>query len=195
MNWNNFLYLQVWSAFGCRTLKDYLELYLRSDVCQLADVFQNYRVNCKKYYALDPAYFVSAPQLTWNAMFKKLDLRLELISDSEIYRLIQPHIRGGICHASVRHAQANNIYMGSLYNPNKTESFIMYIDANNLYGWAMSQPLPYSDYKYVSDAELAEIQDALTTNDPIAVTNFLDVPKRCLETPSHAPFDKLTKFT
>ena len=111
----------MWSAFGCRTIKDYLELYLRSDVCQLADVYQNYRVNCKKYYDLDPAYFISAPQLTWNALFKKLNLKLELISDSEMYRLIQPHNRGGICHASVRHAKANNIYMGALYNPEEEE--------------------------------------------------------------------------
>ena len=100
---------QVWTAFGCRTLKDYLELYLRSDVCLLADVFQNYRTNCKAYYDLDPAYFVSAPQLSWNAMFKSLKLKLELISDQEMFLMISPHILGGFCHACVRYAKAYNM--------------------------------------------------------------------------------------
>ena len=85
---------RVWTAFGCNSLEDYFKLYLASDVCQLADVFQNFRSNCFQNYNLDPAYFVSAPQLAWNAMFKSQDLKLEIISDPEMYRLIQPNIRG-----------------------------------------------------------------------------------------------------
>ena len=57
---------RVWTAFGCHTLEDYLKLYLASDVCQLADVFENFRTNCFQNYKLDPAYFVSAPQLACN---------------------------------------------------------------------------------------------------------------------------------
>ena len=78
----------MWTAFGCVTLEDYLKLYLASDVCQLADVFQNFRSICHQKYQLDPAYFVSAPQLAWNSMFKMQDLKLELISDPEMYRMI-----------------------------------------------------------------------------------------------------------
>ena len=72
-----------------------------------------------KTIKLDPAYFISAPQLAWNSMFKMQDLKLELISDHEMYRMIQPNIREGICHASGRYARANNIYMGALHRPDE----------------------------------------------------------------------------
>ena len=142
---------RVWTAFGCTSLEDHLKLYLASDVCQLADVFLNFRSICHTTYQLDPAYFVSAPQLTWNSMFKMHDLKLELISDPEMYRMIQPNIRGGICHSSGRYARVNNKYMGALYRPDEPESFIMYIDATNLYGLSMSQALPFSDFEWLSD--------------------------------------------
>ena len=67
--------------------------------------------------------------------------------------MIQPNIRGGICHASVRYARANNNLMGSLYDPTKPTSYIMYMDANNLYGWAMSQPLPDDEYELESNED------------------------------------------
>ena len=171
---------RVWAAFECHTLEDYLKLYLASDVCQLADVFENFRHNCFQNYKLDPAYFVSAPQLAWNAMFKFLDLKLELISDPEMYRMIQPNIRGGICHASGRYARANNKYMGALYRPDEPESFIMYIDATNLYGWAMSQTLPYIEFDWLSNAQLREAEAALTSDDWLVTVRFLDSQGRYL---------------
>ena len=124
----------VWTAFGCHSIENYLKLYLASDVCQLADVFENFSINCFKNYKLDPVYFVSAPKLAWNATFKMQDLKLELINDLDMYRMIQSNIRGGICHASGRYARANNKYMVALYRLDEPESFIMYIDATNLYG-------------------------------------------------------------
>ena len=118
---------QIWNAFNCKTLEDYLKLYLISDVCLLADVFHNFRDICYRNYKLDPAYFISAPQLSWNSMFKMLNLELELISDHQMYRLIQPNIRGGICHASGRYAKANNKNKGALYNPNEPSNYLMYM--------------------------------------------------------------------
>ena len=106
------------------------------------------------------------------------DLKLELISDPEMYRMIQPNIRGGICHASGRYALANNKYMGKLYRPDKPESFIMYIDATNLYGWAMSQALPFSDFEWLSDAQLTEAEDALTSDDWLRTVRYLDSKAR-----------------
>ena len=178
---DNFDYTQrVWTAFGCNTFEDYLKLYLASDVCQLADVFENFRSNCFYNYNLDPAYFVSAPQLAWNAMFKMQDLELELISDPEMYRMIQPNIRGGICHASGRYARTNNKYMGALYRPDEPESFIMYNNATNLYGWAMSQTLPYSEFEWLSDAQLHNTEAALTSDDWLVTLRFLDSQGRYL---------------
>ena len=169
---------RVWTAFGCRTFEDYLKLYLASDVCQLADVFQNFRSMCSGNYDLDPAYFVSAPQLAWNSMLKMQNLELELISDPEMYRMIQPNIRGGICHASGRYARANNKYMGALYRPNEPESFIMYIDATNLYGYAMSQELPFSDFEWLTEAQHREAEAALTSDDWLVTLRFLNSKAR-----------------
>ena len=132
----------VWREFGCRTLREYMQLYLTIDVCLLADIFENFRATCHEASQLDPAYCVSAPQLAWNAMFKKSKLEVKLLSDPEMYQMIQPYIRGGICHASVRYAKASNKYMGALYDATKEDLYILYIDANNHYGWAMSQALP-----------------------------------------------------
>ena len=152
----------VWKTFRCRTMRDYLELYLFTDVCLLADVFQTFRATSKEAYDLDPAYFVSAPQLAWNAMLKFIKRPIQLITDAEMYRMIQPAVRGGICHASVRYARANNKYMGSLYRPEEESSFILYIDATNLYGHAMSQALPNGDFAWLSEDECRAAEVALT---------------------------------
>ena len=92
-------------------------LYLLIDICLFADVFQMFRNNSLEKYQLDPAYFMSAPQLAWNAMLKHIDRPNPLITDSEMYRMIQPNIRGGIFYASVRNARANDKLMSSMYYP------------------------------------------------------------------------------
>ena len=125
----------VFTSFQCESIKDYMQLYLLSDICLLADVFQMFRNNSLDEYQLDPAYFVSAPQPTWNALLKHIDRPIPLITDPEMYQMIQPNIRGGICHASVSYARANNKLMGLLYDPRQPTSYIMEVDANNLYGW------------------------------------------------------------
>ena len=114
-------------------------------------------------------------------MIKMLDLKLELISDPEMYRMIQPNIRDGMCHASRRYARANNDkYMEALYRPYEPESFIMYIDATNLYCWAMLQTLPYSEFEWLSDAQLREADTAHTSNDWFETLRFLDSQRRYL---------------
>ena len=92
--------------------------------------------------------------------------------------MIQPNIRGGICHASGRYARANNKYMGALYRPDEPESFIMYIDATNLYGWAMSQALLFSYFEWLSDEQLREAEDALTSDDWLRTLRYLDSKAR-----------------
>ena len=151
----------VWTEFKCNTLKDYMILYLLSDICSLADVFETFRSNSLDEYQLDPAYYMSAPQLAWNALLKFINRPIHLITDPEMYRMIQPNIRGGICHVSVRYARANNKLMGSLYDPTKPTSFIMEVDANNLYGWAMSQAMPDGDFEWLSESECREMEHRL----------------------------------
>jgi len=148
---------------------------LTCDVALLADVFQNFRATCLNgEYKLDPAYFISAPHLAWNSMFKMLNLELPLITDPEMYRMIMPNIRGGICQVSCRHAKANNMYMGAHYDPTQEDSYILYIDANNLYGWAQSQDLPIDDYVMMDEEEVREANEAITSRDPKVRNAFLN---------------------
>ena len=139
---------QVWQSFQCRSLQDYLELYLKTDVLLLADVYEEFRGVCMVHYGLDPAHYVSSPQLSWDSMLKLTDCSLELVSDPEIFSTIDPGIRGGVSMITHRHASANNPYISS-YQPEEERSYIIYLDANNLYGWAMSQPMPYGGFCWV----------------------------------------------
>ena len=130
-----------------KNLGDYHDLYVQSDTLLLIDVFENFRNTCIKVYELDPAHFLTAPGLAWQACLKKTKVKLELLKDVDMLLMVEKGIRGGICHAIYRYAKANNKYMRN-YNKYKEESFIQYLDGNNLYGWAMSQKLPISGFKW-----------------------------------------------
>ena len=99
------------------------------------------------------------------------------MTDPEMYRMIQPNIRGGICHASVQYARANNKLMGSLYDPRLPTSYIMEVDANNLYGWTMSQKMPDGDFEWLSENECRDMGQLLNNADrriEIFVTGLFD---------------------
>ena len=140
---------QVWKEFGIRNLGDYHDLYLRTDVVLLANVFEAFRDTCLKHYRLDPVHFYTAPGLAWKACLRKTGVRLELLIDPDMLLMFERGIRGGITQAVHRYASANNKYMGDLYDPNKESRYLQYLDANNLCGWAMSQPLPTSKFEWV----------------------------------------------
>ena len=139
---------RVWSAFQIKDLGDYHDLYLRTDVLLFADVFENFRSTCLKYYGLDPCHYYSAPGLSWDALLKMTWINLDLITDLDQQLFIEKGMRGGISTITHRHAVANNKYMKD-YNPEVESSYIMYLDANNLYGWAMSKSLPFKDFKWL----------------------------------------------
>ncbi|KAL9987123.1 hypothetical protein ACROYT_G001374 [Oculina patagonica] len=138
---------RVWEAFGCKTLGDYHNLYVKTDVTLLADVFENFRNICQENYGLDPAHYFTSPGLSWDALLKKTGVQLELLTDSEMHLFVERGIRGGISMVSKRYAKANNPYVEG-YDPSKPKKYIMYLDANNLYGWAMSKPLPKSGFRW-----------------------------------------------
>ena len=143
---------QVWKTFECRTLGDYTDLYSRTDVLLLADVFENFRKMCQKQYGLDPAHYYTSPGLSWDALLKKTRVELELLTDYDQHLFIEKGMRGGISMVSKRHARANNPAVEG-YDPEKSNSHILYLDANNLYGWAMSQPLPTGGFQWVEDCD------------------------------------------
>ena len=141
----------VFKTFKLNNLGDYHDLYVQSDTLLLADVFENFRKACIETYELDPADFISLPGLAWQAFLKKkTGVELELLTDYDVLLMIEECIRGGICHAVHRYAKANNRYMKD-YDESKESSYIQYLDANNLYGTAMSEKLPINGFKWVND--------------------------------------------
>ena len=130
---------RVWKEFGLKDLGEYHDLYLKTDVILLANVFEEFRKVCLKNYGLDPAHFYTAPGLAWKACLKKTRIRLELLLDPDMLLMFERGIRGGITQSVNRWAKA---YMGSEFDPDEKTNYLQYLDTNNLYGWAMSQPLP-----------------------------------------------------
>ncbi|KAK3782744.1 hypothetical protein RRG08_037743 [Elysia crispata] len=151
---------RVWETFGCQTLGNYTDLYCRTDVLLLADVFENFRKTSQKQYGLDPANYYTSPGLSWDALLKKTGVELELLTDYDQHLFIEKGMRGGISMVSKRHARANNPAVEG-YDPEKPNNHILYLDANNLYGWAMSQPLPTGGFRWVEDCDglVGTIQD------------------------------------
>lgn len=149
---------EVFNKFNCKNIGDYHDLYLKTDVCLLSDVFENFRNVCVNAYELDPANYLTAPSLSWDAMLKLTNIKLETFNDkqSNMLLFVENGIRGGICMISKRFSQANNKYLSEDYLKEhglkkaelNDQTYIIYLDANNLYGWAMSQPLPTGNYKW-----------------------------------------------
>ncbi|GFY67148.1 uncharacterized protein TNIN_416021 [Trichonephila inaurata madagascariensis] len=149
---------QIWNIFQMRTLGDYHDLYVTVDVLLLSDIFENFRTLCQNYYKIDPCHTYTAPGLAWQACLKMTKVRLELLTDINMHLFIEKGIRRGVAMISHRYAKANNAYL-STYDSTLPSSYIIYLDANNLYGWAMSQHLPTHDFSWTDED-----------------VNFMDVP-------------------
>jgi hypothetical protein len=167
----------IWDKFDCHTMLDYHDVYLKTDVLILADIFENHRKMCMNHYGLDPAHYMSAPQLSWDAMLKMTGVELELTHDPEQFRMIDNGIRGGVCMISKRFARANNPMLGpKYYDPSKPTTYIIYWDANNLYGWSMSQMLPTGGFEWVPEAVFSQIDwKAQTKTQPIGYNILCDI--------------------
>ena len=147
----------VYDSLKCKTFLDYHLTYLKCDVLLLADIFENFRKTCKINYDLDPANYISSPSLAWDAMLLNTGIELKLISDPKIFNIIERQKRGGLCFVgSKRYVKANNRYLKD-FDANLQENYLLYLDANNLYGWAMTQSLPYKNIKLDEKVTLEEI--------------------------------------
>ena len=143
----------VWETFNMKTMRDYHDLYLKSDVLLLSDVFENFRDVCLDNYRLDPIFYYTAPGLAWDACLKITKVELELLHDYEMLMMVEKGIRGGVSMISTRYGKANNPYMKD-YDPDQEIKYISYLDANNLYGWAMCKPLPTKGFEWMKKEEL-----------------------------------------
>lgn len=144
--------LNVFTKFNCQSIGDYHDLYLKCDVLLLADIFETFRNNSLTNYKLDPCYYLTSPGLAWDACLRLSECKLELIKDPDMFMMIESGIRGGISIITKRHSKANNKYLPE-FDKNKESKYIMYFDANNLYGWAMSCLLPYDNFKFDKEPE------------------------------------------
>ena len=132
--------------FKLKILGDCHSFYVQSDTLLLADVFENFRNKCIEIHELDLAHFLSTPGLACQACLKKTRVELELLTDINMLLIVEKRLRGGICHSIHRYAKANNRCMKN-YDKDMESSHIKYLDANNLYGWAMSQKLPVNGFE------------------------------------------------
>ena len=146
----------VWNTFNLKNMGEYHDLYLESDILLLADVFENFRKTCLQYYKLDPCHYFTSPGLSWDAMLKMTDIKLELMTDIDMFQFIEKGMRGGISYIANRYGKANNKYMKT-YDEKAPSKYIMYLDANNLYGWAMSQYLPTGGFKWMTEKQIDNI--------------------------------------
>ena len=148
--------LKVWRTFKMKNFKTYHEIYNKTDVLLLADIFEKFRDICLKKYGLDPVYYYTAPGLAWDAMLKMTGVNLELLSNVDMLLMIEKGIRGGISIISNRYGKANNKYMKD-FNKSEPSKYLMYVDANNLYGSAMSEKLPVHGFKWMSNKEIENL--------------------------------------
>ena len=146
---------KVWKTFNLSNMGEYHDLYLKSDVLLLSDVFEHLRKTCLQYYKLDPCHYFSSPGLSFDSMLKMTNIKLELMTDIDMYQFIEKGMRGGISYIANRYGKANNKYM-EIYDEKEPSNYIMYLDANNLYGWAMSQYLPTGKFKWLTQKQIDE---------------------------------------
>lgn len=182
---------EVWTKLNCQTFRDYHDAYLILDVVLLADIFESFRTLCMKEDGLDPVNYVSLPGYTLDSalMFSKipghfvpLDIRpfeIELFKkgQEDMYEFVEASIRGGISMTPGRYARANHKYMKEQFDQAVISSFILYLDANNLYGYAMSQALPSGDYQWVKDDRNSEtiMQGVMAMKDDDPIGLILEV--------------------
>ena len=195
----------VCATFNINNLGEYHDLYVQSDTALLADVFENFRDKCLAIDKLDPAYYLSAPGLSWHSGLKMTQQTLELLTDENMLLLFEKGIRGGICEAVTKYKKANNKYMKN-YDTSKPSSYLMYLDANNLYGYAVSKKLPTGNFKWVEDLSIFT-EDYIKKYDEDSDVGYLLVadvkyPKNLYESHKYLQFlpvktkiDKITKLS
>ena len=128
----------------------YHDLYLVSDTLQLCDVFERFRKTTLEYYKLDPCHYLTCPSLSWDSGLKIAQAKFQYIKDYDMLLFINRALKGGYSLVAQSYARMNNKNFKD-FNPSQPETSILNLDANNLYGYAMSQPLPIGDFSWVKN--------------------------------------------
>jgi len=161
----------VCQKFNIKNLGEYHDLYLKTDILLLADVFENFRKMCLANYGLDPCHYYTDPGFAWDACLKMTGIELESISDIDMHLFFEQGMRGGVSIITHRKGTANHKYMEH-YDPKKPSKYILDLDANNLYGWSMSQSMPYKGFKWINpmNFRLRSTKSFVVTNSTRAIS-------------------------
>ena len=153
---------EIIKKFNIKDGKELTELYCKSDVLLLACVFEKFIKVSQNEFGISPLYFVSLPGYTWECGLKYTNIRLQTLQDKDMILLLENGIRGGISGV-----------MGDRYVKSDKDKNIIYVDATNLYGFAMSQPLPYDNIKF--ETENVCLEGISNTPDDSDIGYFLEV--------------------
>ncbi|KAF4529741.1 hypothetical protein B566_EDAN017894 [Ephemera danica] len=180
----------IWRAFGTRTLREFSNMYLKSDVTLLLDVFENFRDMCIEQFNLDPCQYYTTPGISFDAALKLTGVELELITDYEMHLLLESGIRGGSVQLVTRHAISNDEKLPD-YDPNVPKKRIFYFDAVNLYGAMMCKKLPINGFKFEDPSKFDE--NCIMAIDPEGDKGYifevtLDYPENLHDEHNEHPF-------
>ena len=147
----------MFEEFGLKNLGNYHGLYVQSDTLLLADVLKNFRNKCIEIYELDPAHFLSAPGLAWQACLKKTRVELELLTDIDMLLMVEK----GICHAIHWCPKANNKYMEN-YDKNIITTYHRVFRCKRFVPMGNISKLPINGFKWVK--KISEFDDCFIKN-------------------------------
>jgi len=164
-----------WEFLECKTFKDYHDHYLRLDVCLLADVFESFRSLTMLHYKLDGPRYVSLPGLSFDAALLKTGVKMDLLNDPNMYLFFEQALRGGLSGTIHRHATADNKYINEDGKNPENPCYIIYKDAVNLYGYAMVDDLPVSDFKWMDNTEIQNLHNNIIKNNKCEQPCYLEV--------------------
>ena len=143
----------VWNAFTIKTLADYYNDYLKTDILSSVDILEKFISTCLEYYRLDPCHYFSRLGFSWDSMAKMSKIKLQFVSDIDMHLFIGKGMKGGISYIAKRYSNAHNKYI-TCFNDKKPSKYNMQLDQNNLYGWEMTQYLPYGEFKWLNQNKI-----------------------------------------
>ena len=154
---------KVWDIFDIKNMGEQHDLYVKTDVLVLSEIFQDFRQNCFKIIGLDPLWYYTAAGLFYDALLKITGIKLNVIQDEDMYLFLEKGKRGGMVDCRKRYVKANNKHMKS-YDKNKPSRYIMYFDINSLYPTAMgTMKIPYGGFEWINNLnENMEIEELKT---------------------------------
>ena len=143
----------VWRHFDIQSFKDYHDHYMKSDVLLLSDYFQNFRQTMISTHGLDCLYFPSLPSMALQVALKMTGVELDLITDADLYLLLESNIRGGLSYVVERYAKANDPSLPD-FDPERPITSLRYYDANSLYAYSQTYELPVGNFRFLTPDEI-----------------------------------------